>query len=101
MPPDKPRNLGIKSAILPYIPLREMVHLICPKCGRRGRYRRERYIEIAGTEVSTAALIPFARAMGCELAIRQSLDRMDNPCGIRYDLAAKAEWMRQRGEKDC
>lgn len=62
----------------------EMVHLVCPRCGRAGRYRRERYVEIAGTESAADALPRFARSAGWEVAQRQRVDQVHDSCGIRY-----------------
>lgn len=71
-----------------YNPLPEVIHLRCQKCGRRGRYSRARYVEIAGTDEPTSALLAFARAAGCEVALRQLPGQMDDRCGVGYDLDA-------------
>lgn len=65
-------------------PLPETIHLICNTCGRAGRYSRERYVEIAGTDNGPAALLSFARAVGCDRAIKQG-EGWDERCGIVYD----------------
>lgn len=72
------------AAILP-----EVVHLICPKCGRKGRYRRDRYLAIAGVDDPPSALLAFAKAMGCPLATdREPLD-WERRCKVVYDLEAR------------
>lgn len=71
------------------IPIPEVVHLICQRCGRFGRYKRSRYIEMAGTDNSPEALLPFARAAGCPVAIRQGDREWSDRCQITYDLAAR------------
>lgn len=68
------------------MPLPAMVRLKCDKCGRRGQYRRERYIEMAGTDNAPSALLPFARAVGCPVAIAQTPQTWDGRCGVVYDL---------------
>lgn len=68
----------------PTFQLPEVVNLHCAGCGRAGRYRRARYVEIAGTENAADALLRFARAAGCEVAQRQTLDQVHDRCGIRY-----------------
>lgn len=65
-----------------------VVNLCCEKCGRKGRYKRERYIEMAGTSSAPEALLAFARAAECPVALRQHAWEWSDRCGIVYDWAA-------------
>ncbi|RJE84042.1 hypothetical protein D3P04_13595 [Paracoccus onubensis] len=47
------------------------IEVKCEMCNRHGRYRRDRFYEIAGTDHSPSALTKFAAEMGCEKAIEQ------------------------------
>lgn len=67
------------------IPLPEIVRLKCPKCGRSGQYRRDRYVAMAGTDVGPSALLPFARAVGCPVALAQNALSWGDRCGVVYD----------------
>jgi len=68
--------------------LGEMITLRCSLCGRFGRYKRDRYFEIAGTRNGPDALNSFAKAAGCERALKQKNAQLDNRCGIGYVLQA-------------
>jgi len=82
----------------PTRPIPEIVHLICRRCGRKGRYSRERYIEVAGEKSAPDALQKFAAHAGCELAQHPD-PNWDRRCGIVYDLEAREEWLRQTQKK--
>lgn len=66
-------------------PLPEVVRLKCDKCGRHGQYRRERYVAMAGTDRAPSALLPFARAVGCPVALAQNDLSWGDRCGVVYD----------------
>ena len=68
--------------------LPDTIHLTCDRCGRSGRYSRARYVALAGTEDAPSALLEFARAAGCEVALRQHEWEWSDRCQIVYDLPA-------------
>ena len=67
------------------------IEVKCKICNRHGRYRWNRFFEIAETEHPPDALPQFAAKMGCARAIEQTRQRvrnnnlvMDDRCGIQY-----------------
>lgn len=74
---------------MPYSrPLPDPVHVRCDTCKRSGRYSRQRFIEIAGTDSAPEARLAFARVMGCAKAHLSQGD-WQNQCWLIYDLAAE------------
>jgi hypothetical protein len=69
-------------------PLPAMVRLRCDRCGRKGQYRRERFIELAGTDIAPSALLPFARAVRCPVALAQNDRSWGERCGVVYDRSS-------------
>ena len=67
--------------------LPDRVGLKCSVCGRKGRYRRERFFALAGTDDPTMALLWFAKVVNCERALKQDALQLDDRCGIHYDLS--------------
>lgn len=75
--------------------LPDPVTIRCERCHRRGRYRRARFFEIAGTDEPTQARLTFAAVMGCKLAGAQIRDEYIpgfERCGIIYEgLAGRSD----------
>lgn len=66
------------------IPLPAMVRLKCDKCGRKGQYRRERYVEMADLPGWGPQLLTFAKTVGCPWALNPGVG-WDEKCRVVHD----------------
>ena len=55
----------------------ETVRLVCDKCGRAGKYRKQKLIEQFGADI----LLPDLRH---EIAKCERMGSMSDGCGVRY-----------------